>query len=79
MLGRRRLTMASSILGQRGGNSILSAVQQLRALGNPNQAYAQLYQSNPQFRQFADSMRGKTPEQAFRENGLDFGQFRNIF
>lgn len=71
--------MASSIFGQRRGSSVMDAVNQLRALGNPNQAYAQLYQSNPQFRQFADSMRGKTPEEAFRENGLDFGQFRNMF
>lgn len=71
--------MASSIFGQRRGNSALQAVSQLRALGNPNQAYAQLYQSNPQFRQFADSMRGKTPEQAFRENGFDFGAFRKMF
>lgn len=71
--------MASSIFGKRKGSSVFDAVSQLRALGNPNQAYTQLYQSNPQFRQFADSMRGKTPEQAFRENGLDFDQFRNIF
>lgn len=70
--------MASSIFGNRKGNSILDAVSQFRALGNPNQAYAQLYQSNPQFRAFADSMRGKTPEQAFRENGLDFSQFRDF-
>lgn len=72
--------MASSIFGQQPqGNSILQAIGQLRALGNPEQAYAQLYQSNPQFRQFADSMKGKTPEQAFKDNGLDFEQFRNLF
>lgn len=71
--------MASSIFGNQGGNSLLSAVSKLRAIGNPQQAYAQLYQSDPQFRQFADSMRGKTPEQAFRENGLDFDQFRSMF
>lgn len=70
--------MTSSIFGNRGGNTILDAVRQVRSMGNPDAAYAQLYQTNPQFRQFADSMRGKTPEQAFRENGLDFGQFRNI-
>lgn len=70
--------MVSSIFGNQSGNSIIDAVRQLRTLGNPEQAYAQMYQSNPQFRQFADSMRGKTPEQAFRENGLDFGPFRNL-
>lgn len=70
--------MVSSIFGGKSGNSVLGAIQQLQAFGNPNQAYAQLYQNNPQFRQFADSMQGKTPEQAFRENGFDFELFRNL-
>lgn len=56
----------------------MDAIEQMRSLGDPNQAYMQLYQTNPRFRQFADSMRGKTPEQAFRENGLDFNQFRGL-
>lgn len=37
-----------------------------------------LYSRNPQFKQFADSMRGKTPEQAFQENGLNYSQYQNI-
>lgn len=47
---------------------------------NPMQTmiFNMLYNKNPQFRQFADSMRGKTPEQAFQENGLDYNQYRNI-
>ena len=40
--------------------------------------FNRMYQSNPQFRQFADSMQGKTPEQAFQEQGLDYAQFQNI-
>ncbi len=40
--------------------------------------FNKMYQSNPQFRQFADSMQGKTPEQAFQEQGLDYSQFQNI-
>ena len=71
--------MASSIFGNRGGNSILNAIGRMRALGNPDTAYQQMYQSNPQFRQFADSMQGKTPEQAFRENGLDYDHFKGLF
>ena len=71
--------MASSLFGNQGGNSILAAVNQLKSMGNPNQVYSQLYQTNPQFKQFADSMQGKTPEQAFRENGFDFSQFKNMF
>ncbi len=40
--------------------------------------FNRMYQSNPQFRQFADSMQGKTPEQAFQEQGLDYSQFQNV-
>lgn len=40
--------------------------------------FNKLYNSNPQFRQFADSVQGKTPEQAFQEQGLDYNQYKNI-
>ena len=40
--------------------------------------FNKMYSSNPQFRQFADSMQGKNPEQAFREQGLDYNQYRNV-
>lgn len=40
--------------------------------------FNRLYQSNPQFRAFADSMRGQNPEQAFRERGLDYSQYQNM-
>ena len=40
--------------------------------------FNKLYNSNPQFKQFADSMQGKTPEQAFQEQGLDYSQFQNV-
>lgn len=40
--------------------------------------FNKMYQTNPQFRQFADSMQGKTPEQAFQEAGLDYSQFQNV-
>ena len=56
----------------------LAAVNKLKAMGDPQKAFNQMYSTNPQFRQFADSMRGKTPEQAFSENGFDFGQFRKF-
>lgn len=59
------------------GNPILDQLSQIRQAGPSNLIFNQMYQNNPQFRQFADSMRGKTPDQAFRENGLDFNQFKN--
>lgn len=71
--------MPNNLMNQRPKNQILSAVNQVRSMGGPQAAYNYMYQTNPQFRQFADSMRGKTPEQAFSENGLDFNQFRRFF
>lgn len=59
-------------------NAPLVQLQQLRKQGPSNILFNKLYNSNPQFKQFADSMRGKTPEQAFRENGLDFNRFNNL-
>lgn len=59
------------------GNSVLDSIAQIRRQGPSNIMFDRMYRSNPQFRQFADSMKGKTPEQAFKENGLDFNQFRN--
>lgn len=68
--------MASSLFPPGNGNSILGAVNALKSAsrGDPQALYLHLYQTNPQFRNFADSMKGKTPEQAFRENGLDYSQ-----
>lgn len=40
--------------------------------------FNRLYQSNPQFRQFADSVRGQDPQQAFQARGLDYSQFQNV-
>lgn len=40
--------------------------------------FNRLYQSNPRFRQLADSVRGMTPEQAFQAHGLDFNQYSNM-
>ena len=50
----------------------------LRSSGSSNEVYRKLYNSNPKFRQFADSMNGKTPEQAFAEVGLDFNKYKNL-
>ena len=60
------------------GNSLLDQLHQIRQTGPSNVIFNQMYQNNPQFKQFADSMRGKTPEQAFKERGLDFNQFKNF-
>lgn len=62
---------------QQDNGGIFGLISQLRN-GNPQMMFDQMYQTNPEFRDFANSMRGKTPEQAFRENGLDYSQFRGM-
>lgn len=55
----------------------MDQLNQIRKAGPSNILFNQMYQNNPQFKQFADSMKGKTPEQAFNEHGLNFDQFKN--
>ena len=62
---------------QPGNQGIFGLIRQLRG-GGADAMFNQMYQSNPQFRDFANSMRGKTPEQAFRERGFDFDQIKGM-
>lgn len=39
--------------------------------GNPEQIAQNLMQQNPQFRQFVESNKGKSPEQVAQEHGFD--------
>ena len=57
-------------------NSILDLVNQAKAMGPSAIVAQQLYNSNPKFRQLADSVQGMTPEQACAKYGADFNQFR---
>lgn len=62
---------------QSGSQGIFSLIQQLRG-NNAQQLFDQMYQSNPQFRDFANSMKGKTPQEAFQEHGIDFDSFKGM-
>ena len=53
-------------------------VGNLKKMGPSNLVFKQAYNSNPQFRQFADSMSKLGPEEAFRQNGLDYNQFKHL-
>ena len=46
--------------------------------GDPQAMYEYMYESNPDFKEFADSMKDKTPEQAFYEHGIDFNKVRGL-
>lgn len=60
------------------GNSVLNMINSLKSQGPSNAVFNQMYQNNPNFRQFADQVRNMTPEQAFSQYGLDFNQYRNL-
>ena len=63
-----------------GNNKMAQAMQVMKMLrfGNPEQIAQQMMQSNPQFRKFVESNRGKTPEQVAREHGIDLNQIKNM-
>lgn len=46
--------------------------------GNPSALFNQLMRTNPSFVQFCNENKGKTPEQAFRDYGLDFEQVKGM-
>ena len=62
---------------QPGNQGIFGLIKQLKSSGAQDM-FNQMYQSNPQFRDFANAMKGKTPEQAFKERGFDFNSFKNM-
>ena len=45
----------------------------------PEAVFAALMGSNPQFRQFVEQNRGKSPEQIAREHGIDFAALQSKF
>ena len=74
------------MMAMQGANSSVNKMGQVANLmkmlrsGNPEQIAQQMMQNNPQFRQFVEANKGKTPEQVAKEYGLDWnaimGQFR---
>lgn len=46
--------------------------------GDSSAVVEYLKQTNPSFAAFANNLQGKTPEQAFKEFGLDYSQFIGI-
>lgn len=62
---------------QSGNQGIFDLIQQLKG-SNSQGVFNQMYQNNPQFRDFANAVKGKTPEEAFQQYSLDFNAFKNI-
>lgn len=72
------------MMAMQGANSpmnkmgqVANVLKMLRS-GNPEQIAQQMMQNNPQFRQFVEANKGKTPEQVAKEHGIDLNQFKNM-
>lgn len=68
---------------QQGGGTIsnVQAVRQLMASlqgQDPNKVIPLLAQRNPQFAQFAQQCKGKTPEQVAAQYGIDLNMLKSI-
>lgn len=68
----------ASMMNNGPQNPITNVLQMLKA-GDPNQIAARLMQSNPQFKQFVEANKGKTPEQVASEHGINLSQIMGGF
>lgn len=72
------------MMAMQSANSPMNKMRQVANLmkmlrsGNPEQIAQQMMQINPQFRQFMEANKGKTPEQVAQEHGIDLNQFKNM-
>lgn len=72
------------MMAMQGANSPMNKMGQVANLvkmlksGNPDQIAQQMMQSNPQFRQFLEQNKGKTPEQVAKEHGIDLSQLKSM-
>lgn len=64
--------------GNMGKMQQIAGVMQMLKSGNPEQIAQQMMQSNPQFRQFMERNKGKSPEQVAKENGIDLSRFKGM-
>ena len=69
------------MMAMQGGNNKMAQVMQVMKMlrsGNPDQIAQQMMQNNPQFRQFVEENKGKTPEQVAQEHGFDLSQLKSM-
>lgn len=62
------------MLQRSNSGNLLSQIVQIKNMlegKNTDEVFDDMMKNNPQFRQFVESNRGKSPEQIARENGID--------
>jgi hypothetical protein len=70
--------MASSLFGNNGVSSKIDSLRQMVG-GNPDAFMQRMMQTNPQFAEFVNANRNKTPEQIAADYGLDINPLRKFF
>lgn len=63
-----------SLLNKSDSPNLLSQIQSINNMlngKNPDELFNKLMQSNPQFRQFYEENKNKSPEQIAKENGIN--------
>lgn len=63
------LAKLNSRNNQGQGPNIFNLINTIKS-GNPQVIFNQMMQSNPQFAQFVNANKGKTPEQIAKEHGI---------
>ena len=70
------------IFNMMGNNdNLINSINNMRKMMNgndPNAVMQMMAQRNPQFAQFLQQNRGKTPEQVAKEYGIDWGMVKNL-
>lgn len=65
-------------MGQNNPLAMISQIKQMMNGQNPQAFARMLANKNPQFAQFLQENKGKSPEQIARENGIDISQIRKF-
>ena len=68
----------AQMMGQANGMGNLMQIMNMVRGKDPNAVMGMLAQKNPQFRQFMESCKGKTPEQVAQEYGVDLSAVRQF-
>lgn len=68
----------AQMMGRQSGMGDIMKIMSMVRGKDPNAVMGMLAQKNPQFRQFMESCKGKTPEQVAQEYGVDLSAVKQF-
>lgn len=60
------------------GNNMLTMLNNIKSMGNPQTLAQNMMMNNPQFKQFFELNKNKPIEQIAQENGIDLYMFKSL-